>query len=193
MDIKELLNASSFEGQFPIQFRNGYKVDTLSFWCPACNRFTPLGRVKGYISRIIESVADIRAATICPCGEVTRYQIRLRDDNTYSYLKGSDWVTENISEPQKNGIFDRVLLKFQLCLLKWKCFKLVRNLKKLITALKDGRELRWGLWVYSQVDCMEVLLAMDGATTSWIQALTDCLWILRLSLRQVGRRICEKF
>ena len=142
MDTGKLLNAPSLAGQFPITFHNGFQIRTLGFWCPACNRFAPLDEVNGHISQIIENVADITAAMRCPCGEITRYQIRLRDDKTYSYLRDSIWLHGTIATRQKNKLIDRFLFKFHLCLLKWRCFKLMRSLKKLRTVLKREQNSR---------------------------------------------------
>ena len=136
MDTNELLDAPSLDGQFPITFRNGFHVSTLGFWCPACQKTAPLVSVKGYVSRVIENVADVTAAMRCPCGEVTRYQIRLRDDKTYSYLRGGLWEHDTIVSSLKNRIRSRMLSMFHVCLLKWKCFRLVRNLKKLHAEMK---------------------------------------------------------
>lgn len=137
MHNEELLNAPSLDGQFPIVFRNGFTIKTLLFWCPVCNTAAPLIRVHGYISRIVEDVADISAAIRCPCGKITGYRIRLRDDKTFSYLDDDQWVDKTTSMPLKKRIISAIKTRLILCTLRWKFFKLKRQANKLRKGLKQ--------------------------------------------------------
>jgi hypothetical protein len=142
LETKELLNGPSLVDQFPITFHNGFQVGTLVFWCPACNKIAPLDRVNGHISRLIENVVDITAAMKCPCGEVTRYRIRLKDDKTYSYLSDDSWTDKIIEDPFKKGIRNRFLARIFGWLLKWQFNKLMRKIRALHADLERLRKLK---------------------------------------------------
>ncbi|HEY3307181.1 MAG TPA: hypothetical protein VGJ93_01885 [Desulfuromonadaceae bacterium] len=136
MSNEELLSAPTLAGQFPINFRNGFRINTLLFWCPSCNSSAPLAKVHGYISRIVEGVADVTAAMRCSCGKITRYRIRLRDDKSFSYLNNNRWIDKTIVVPFRKRIISSIRLKLLLWLLKWKHFQLMRQVKKLQNSLK---------------------------------------------------------
>lgn len=131
MSNEELLDAPSLAGEFPISFNNGFRINTLLFWCPSCNSSTPLAKVHGYISRIVEGVADVTAAMKCSCGQITKYRIRLRDDRSFSYLNNNRWIDRTIVVPFRKRIINSIRLKFLLWMLKWKHFQMMRHMKKL--------------------------------------------------------------
>jgi hypothetical protein len=137
MNNEELLNAPPLAEQFPIEFGNGFKISTILFWCTFCYAVAPLTRVHGHISRIVEGVADITAATRCPCGEITRYRIRLLDDNTFSYLEGNHWISKTNVIPLSKRIARNIKTKFILYSLRLKYYRLRRQARKLQKILKQ--------------------------------------------------------
>lgn len=136
MHDEELLNAPSLAGQFPIEFANGFRINTILFWCTACYAVTPLANVHGLISRIIEGVADITAVTKCSCGGITKYRIRLRDDGTFSYQEGSHWVNRTTVLPMPKNILRKIKTKLAIYSLRWKYFRLLRHARNLQNKLK---------------------------------------------------------
>lgn len=144
MRDEELLSAPSLAGQFPIVFGNGFKVDSILFWCPHCNAVAPLGDVHGYLSRIVEGVADITAASRCRCGETTQYRIRLRDDNTFSYLDGNHWVSKSNEVPLKQRIMANIRTRYLRYSIRFKYYKLRRYTRKLQKELKQLQDPHHG-------------------------------------------------
>lgn len=136
MSNDDLLSAPTLAGEFPISFNNGFRINTLLFWCPSCNSSAPLARVHGYISRIVDGVADITAAMKCSCGKITSYRIRLRDDKSFSYFNNNRWIDKIIVVPFRKRIVNNIRLKLLLWMLKWKHFQLMRQVKKLRDLLK---------------------------------------------------------
>ena len=131
MNTETIVNAPSMDSQFPLEFRNGFRIATIGFWCHSCKTAIPLTAVHGHVSRILEGVADITAASACPCGEINRYRIRLRDDATYSYTKEGAWVDETAITPGNIGLFRRIRTELIFFAIRCKCYRLTRTLKKL--------------------------------------------------------------
>lgn len=82
---------SPLHEQFPIVFANGYKVDSIGFWCRTCLKIAHPRQVRGQVSRLIEEAADVRAVYVCPCGCRSEYLIRLKDDKSFVYLDEAGW------------------------------------------------------------------------------------------------------
>lgn len=137
MNTEALLKAPSLDDQFPLDFRNGFKVAGLGFWCLSCGEAIPLTAVHGHVGRIVERVVDITAASSCSCGETNLYRIRLHDDATCSYVREGKWVKESAATHGKLGILGRLRLQLLFLTIRWKCFWLARTLK---TMQRDFRQ-----------------------------------------------------
>ena len=129
MQSDELLKAPSLADQFPLEFRNGFRIATLGFWCLSCKTAIPLAEVHGQSGRLLERVVDITAAAACQCGEINRYRIRLHDDATCTYVKNGVWVKESAINHSRLGFFDRLRIELLFLGIRWKCFWLARGLK----------------------------------------------------------------
>jgi hypothetical protein len=138
MHYEKLFNGPTLADAFPISFKNGYRIHTLFFWCPVCKATAPLSKVHGYVSRFIEAVADVTAATRCRCGEITIYRIRLRDDRSFSYLDGSRWIDKTTVKSAGQKFFGSLKTRFLLLLLRWKSYRLRVHVKSLHEELKKG-------------------------------------------------------
>lgn len=136
MHHEKLLNGPTLTDAFPIAFKNGYRIHTLLFWCPVCKATAPLSKVHGYVSRFIEAVADVTAATRCRCGEITTYRIRLRNDRSFSYLDGSRWIDKTTVKSSGQKFFGSLKTRFLLLLLRWKSYRLRVHVKNLHEELK---------------------------------------------------------
>jgi len=136
MKNEELLNSPNLSGVFPITFKNGYRISTLIFWCQVCNAAAPLLKVHGYLSRFVEGVADITAATKCRCGEITTYRIRLRDDKTFSYLDGNRWIDKCTVKSSWRRLRGLIKARYLLLILRCKSYRLQVYAKKLQEELK---------------------------------------------------------
>lgn len=140
MRNEELLNGPTLAGAFPITFNNGYRIRTLLFWCPVCNRAAPLADVHGFISRFVEGVVDITAASSCICGEITTYRIRLRDDRTFSYLDGNRWIDRNMVKSFWQRVSGLIKARVLLLMMRWKLYRLRVHAKRLQEELGKVRK-----------------------------------------------------
>lgn len=139
---EKLLDNPDLTDVFPIIFKNGYRINRLLFWCPICNLAVPLAKVHGYLSRFVEGVADITAATKCSCGEITTYRIRLRDDKTFSYLDGSRWIDKSAVKPSWQRLLGLIKARYLLLVLRWKSYRLRVYAKRLQGELKKAHK-KW--------------------------------------------------
>jgi len=136
MRVEELLQAPTLSEHFPLNFKNGFRVSTLGFWCLSCKKPIPLASVHGHVSRMLESVADVTAAASCPCGHVNQYRLRLHDDATCSYPKDGSWVREQVGSHSQVSLFGRIKIVLLCLSIRWKCYRLTRALK---TVQRDFR------------------------------------------------------
>ena len=140
MQRKALLDEPSLETLFPLDFKNGFRIATLGFWCRSCKAALPLAEVHGQVSRVLERVVDITAASSCTCGALNNYRIRLHDDASLAYLKDGAWVNESGGKGRLR-LLDRIRIQLLLLSIRWKCFWLARSLR---TLHRDFRE-KYGL------------------------------------------------
>lgn len=129
------LHASSphtLHEQFPIVFANGYKIDSIGFWCRTCLKIAHPMQVHGQVSRLVKGAADVRAVYECPCGCRSEYLIRLKDDKSFRYLDEAGWHTgsSKLSRLQKLRMHvTHLQMQFVIRLGYWHIGRELRKLK----------------------------------------------------------------
>lgn len=123
---------SLLKEQFPLQFANGYHIDTIGFWCKKCTLIAHPDTVQGTVSRIVATTVDVRAVVNCPCGYHSEYLIRLKDDKSYAYLDETGWHAES----GKLSIRRRFLLKVTNELFNLVIFIKHRKIKRKLQSLR---------------------------------------------------------
>ena len=113
---------------FPLQFDNGHRVDTIGFWCKQCSQIAHPDQVYGTVSRLIASAADVRATIDCPCGHLSEYLIRLKDDKSYTYLDEGGWHTESGKQSLKRRVWLNATNRMMNIYLFFKYRKIKRKL-----------------------------------------------------------------
>jgi len=124
---------------FPLCFKNGHTINRLAFWCVKCGMIAQDSQVLGQVSSIVSDTADIRASYHCSCGYDNVYRIRLKDDKSYSWLTDDAWKERR---PPKQSLLTRLSQRYYkfiwLLKMKWICFCMKRNLRKLQSVVQNG-------------------------------------------------------
>lgn len=116
---------------FPLLFNNGYRVETIGFWCKQCHVIAHPGAIYGTVSRITPHAADIRASLLCSCGCHSTYRIRLKDDASYQYIEDDCWHTKSGKLSYYRKLWLYLAGKALAAVLFWHSLKLKRSLKKI--------------------------------------------------------------
>ncbi len=125
---KPLLHTS-----FPLRFKNGYRIETLGFWCTRCSRIADKSEVYGNLGMIVPGTVDVRAIYPCQCGHTSAYRIRLKDDGSCIYLQNERWRSlKKTGLPMRTRIMFWVTDTLQAWHIKWLYFRIERKLTKLM-------------------------------------------------------------
>ena len=122
---------SLLQSQFPIQFANGHRVETIAFWCKQCSVIASPDTVHGSVSRIVANSADVRAVLHCSCGHVSHYTIRLKDDKSYDYLDDGYWHTDSGRRSLLRRVWFAASGRAMMLLFSLQCRTVVKKLKVL--------------------------------------------------------------
>lgn len=94
--------------QLPLTFKGtDFSFDEMTCRCSKCNVVIPDDLLSATVTRVIESLAEIKGEAACPCGEVEKFTYRVRSDATMQVLTLEGWQEYSLV-PQPN-VTDRVI------------------------------------------------------------------------------------
>ena len=137
MPLAKLTENSLLRDQFPLTFANGYRIETIGFWCRQCQEIARPDAVLGSVSRLVAEAADIRAEVHCNCGYISKFMIRLKDDKSYTWLDDGVWHRDSGKKTVWRRIWFAGVSRVVSCLISIRLWFVARKLKLFQRSLKN--------------------------------------------------------